>query len=84
MPFVARLVIVAPAAPRHENLCILRAKQDQRTMAFHDPFEADMQKRLLIAMVLSMVVLFWLVPALSPPAEPEEESRPGEAIALRQ
>ena len=53
-------------------------------MAFHDPFEADMQKRLLIAMVLSMVVLFWLVPALSPPPPPEGELGPGEEIAQPQ
>ena len=59
-------------------------KQDQEAMAFHDPFEADMQKRLLIAMVLSMVVLFWLVPALSPPPATEGELMPVEEPAQPQ
>jgi len=52
-------------------------------MAIQDPFEADMQKRLLIAMVLSMVIIYWLTPSPPPPSEgtipPSEEiSKPAE------
>ena len=33
MPFVARLVIAAPAVLRHENLCIIRASQSANVCA---------------------------------------------------
>ena len=46
-------------------------------MAIQDPFEVDMQKRLLIAMVLSMAIIYWLTPSPLLPSEgtipPSEE-----------
>jgi YidC/Oxa1 family membrane protein insertase len=49
-------------------------------MAIQDPFEADMQKRLLIAMVLSMVIIYWLTPAAVPPPA-DGIAPPGEAMS---
>ena len=42
-------------------------------MAIQDPFQKDMEKRLLVAMVLSMAVLWLLVPRLAPPQLPPPE-----------